>query len=74
MTMKRLMSLLLALLFVLPLFSGLAEDFEETGTEYDEEDEVVGEVTDEELAEIEALDAINEADEEPSFVVGETWH
>ena len=80
--LKRLTSLLLALIFLFTCASALAESGDEdedglgedTGSEYDEADEDLGNLTDEELAELAELDEINEADEEPQYVVGETWH
>ncbi|MBR5345187.1 MAG: VanW family protein [Clostridia bacterium] len=79
--LKRLTGLMLALLILFTCVPALAESGddldgigEDTGSEYDEAEEDIGTLTDEELAALADLDEINEADEEPQFVVGETWH
>ena len=79
--LKRLTGLMLALLILFTCAPALAESGddldgigEDTGSEYDEAEEDIGTLTDEELAALADLDEINEADEEPLFVVGETWH
>ena len=80
--MKRLTSLMLALFFLFACAPALAESGDEdldgigedTGSEYDETEESIGSLTDEELAELAELDEIDETDEEPQYVVGETWH
>lgn len=70
---KRLVSLLLAFLMAFPMISAFAEE-EYSGSEYDGDEEELGEITEEELAEIESLDSVDETDDEPQYVMGPTWH
>ena len=67
---KRLFSLCLACLLLWTALPALAEETPEDDTNMDVDTSTLSEA---ELAEIHALDDIDENDEEPKFVVGETW-
>ncbi|MBR4457630.1 MAG: VanW family protein [Clostridia bacterium] len=67
--LKRMMSLLLALLLLMTAVPALAE---EEGDDF--EDETPESLTDDDLAELHDLDDIDENDGEPTFTVGPTWH